>query len=252
MKYIPHTPERSDSVHGGLKLGIVRLGRAAGKIKYALLDERDISLVQQYVFEARLEIDRNGNGASILAWCYDMGSGRASGQYVHDMLWERYCGGAAPGWKVIHQNGVTVDNRLENLVLVPEQQPRRQIAAVSPASAKSSAATTRAGAADSMEHSIYWRAMQQLPADVVDCPTTCPLTTLDGNGERAEEECIYYECKNPPCTRLEQEVREFSICGRCQTARYCGTGCQQRDWPAHKKFCRERKRYVLGERPPER
>ena len=39
---------------------------------------------------------------------------------------------------------------------------------------------------------------------------------LDGVGELGEDECIYYECRNPPCTRMERELREFSICGRCQ------------------------------------
>lgn len=24
--------------------------------------------------------------------------------------------------------------------------------------------------------------------------------------------------------------------------RYCGISCQQRDWPTHKKYCRERRR----------
>ena len=97
------------------------------------------------------------------------------------------------------------------------------------------------------------------------------------NGEVVEEEddsYSYYECRYPPCTRIEKELREFSICGRCQVistfydyrngykiiiqtiiivllmsfyniiqeARYCGISCQQRDWPTHKKYCRERRR----------
>ena len=39
------------------------------------------------------------------------------------------------------------------------------------------------------------------------------------NGEVVEEEddsYSYYECRYPPCTRIEKELREFSICGRCQ------------------------------------
>ena len=39
-------------------------------MKYALLDERDISLVHEYTFEARTEVDRNGCGASIFAYAY--------------------------------------------------------------------------------------------------------------------------------------------------------------------------------------
>ena len=39
------------------------------------------------------------------------------------------------------------------------------------------------------------------------------------NGEVVEEEddsYSYYECRYAPCTRIEKELREFSICGRCQ------------------------------------
>ena len=29
-----------------------------------------------------------------------------------------------------------------------------------------------------------------------------------------------------------------------QETRYCGTACQQKDWPTHKKSCRERRRTI--------
>ncbi|KAJ8300100.1 hypothetical protein KUTeg_021619 [Tegillarca granosa] len=68
-----------------------------------------------------------------------------------------------------------------------------------------------------------------------------------------DENCVYYECHYPPCTNIEHQVREFSICGRCQEVRYCGTYCQQKDWPVHKKFCREKRRACHHtERPPDR
>ena len=57
------------------------------QVKYSLLDERDINLVQQYAFEARMEVDRNGHGAVVYAWCFDINRGRRSGQFVHSMLW---------------------------------------------------------------------------------------------------------------------------------------------------------------------
>ena len=31
-----------------------------------------------------------------------------------------------------------------------------------------------------------------------------------------------------------------------QEARYCGTSCQQRDWPSHKRYCRERRRPMVA------
>ena len=56
----------------GLKLGIVRLGKAGGKVgsfhpdpdpdphpqtKYCLLEERDLGLVHRYTFEARTQVE---------------------------------------------------------------------------------------------------------------------------------------------------------------------------------------------------
>ncbi|KAH9360437.1 hypothetical protein HPB48_003051 [Haemaphysalis longicornis] len=76
----------------------------------------------------------------------------------------------------------------------------------------------------------------------------------NANGEVIEEEeegGCYYECHYPPCSSLEREPREFSICGRCQAARYCGLFCQQRDWPLHKRHCRPRLRQHR-EKAPER
>lgn len=215
----------------GLKLGIVRLGRAAGKTKYALLDERDIGLVHQFTFEARTEIDKNGCGAKVYAFAYIHERGRQSGKYVHQMLWERHRGGLAPGFKVVHKNCVTVDNRLENLVVVPEPLAERWC---------------NHSHHNDIENSLYWVAIQQLPHDPADeYSETTVMRYYNSNGEIVEEEddsFCYYECRYAPCVGMERELREFSICGRCQEARYCGPACQQKDWSNHKRFCREKRR----------
>jgi hypothetical protein len=49
------------------------------------------------------------------------------------------------------------------------------------------------------------------------------LRFYNSNGELVDEEdeaFCYFECRYPPCTKLENELREFSICGRCQVSAY--------------------------------
>jgi len=71
---------------------------------------------------------------------------------------ERHCGGIAPGWKVIHRNNVTVDNRMENLALVPDH-------CVAPIEDQPSTKSNR-------EQSLYWLAVQQLQVEPLECVRT--------------------------------------------------------------------------------
>ncbi|GFO19990.1 Zinc finger mynd domain-containing protein 19-like [Plakobranchus ocellatus] len=231
----------------GLKLGILRLGRVAGKAKYALIDERDISIVQQQAIEPRVEVDRNGNGARIYAIAHEVGKGRDHGVYLHHLLWEHHRGGVAQGWRVVHKNNVTVDNRLDNLELVkdnglplPSREDEGCVSGAGP-----SGASHGAGGKSSRENSLYWITVTQLLGDPLEMNYPHFNKWFDYNGDVVDptgETYIYYECHYPPCTNMEREIREFSICGRCQEVRYCGQACQERDWPCHKRFCRERRR----------
>ena len=58
-------------------------------------------------------------------------------------------------------------------------------------------------------------------------------TCLNRNGEMedvTEQELTaagggltYYECRYPPCSLMEQHLRQFSICGRCQVSSTSGS-----------------------------
>jgi hypothetical protein len=41
------------------------------------------------------------------------------------------------------------------------------------------------------------------------------------------------------CTECGVKLKKVYRCGRCGIAHYCGTSCQKRAWPAHRKVCQK-------------
>ncbi|CAG2101992.1 unnamed protein product [Medioppia subpectinata] len=146
---------------------------------------------------ARLEIDRNGNGAVIFAYAFTNGRRRSSARYLQDVIWESHYGPIPDRMRVVHRNYISMDNRLDNLcdhgrplrmntmlsetacvlILVPagdaylwynslwrthnssnnKQHP--------PHSQSTGAPVTIAATTTEQHLSLYWAAIQQLPPE---------------------------------------------------------------------------------------
>ncbi|XP_027055226.1 zinc finger MYND domain-containing protein 19-like, partial [Pocillopora damicornis] len=217
--------------------------------KYSLLDEKDVHLVKKFRFEAKVDVNKDGNGANIFAYAFDLSREGTSGCYFHEYIWERHCGGIAPGFRVCHKNGVTVDNRLNNLCVVPS--PQSKDSKVKSSSADSAGHSNNCGSEPREDQRLYWMAVCRLPPFEAEHEHFMNLNykCYNANGEQVLEEddtLSFYECHYPPCCKMETELREFSICGQCQQVRYCGPLCQERDWPSHKKYCKEKARQRIN------
>lgn len=78
---------------------------------------------------------------------------------------EKHRGGIAPKWKVVHRNGITVDNRLENLTLVPKCKQFVPQKEETETNNKYSNGVGNRGDKESSEESLYYLAVQQLPIE---------------------------------------------------------------------------------------
>ena len=84
---------------------------------------------------------------------------------MQDLVWERHCGGIAQGFAVVHKNCVSVDNRLENLVLLPQALTGRWCPH---ATHSTSLHPHKDMEDDHLDSSVYWMAIQQIPYDPAD------------------------------------------------------------------------------------
>ena len=63
-----------------------------------------------------LKVDRDGTGAAI--YVQGRKPGDAASEYFHELLWIHRYHYIQPGCRVVHKNGISVDNRVANLEMV--------------------------------------------------------------------------------------------------------------------------------------
>lgn len=70
-------------------------------------------------------------------------------------------------------------------------------------------------------------------------PTAAPVALDDDVAEGLSRGAhVGSRCDNPVCDKVENKTDgKFMTCGRCRSARYCGTACQKASWSRHKKSC---------------
>ncbi|CAF1391545.1 unnamed protein product [Rotaria magnacalcarata] len=179
---------------------IIKLGSFAGKIKYCIIDTYFIPLVKIF----KLKIAYDNKHLIVIA------SDGLQDIPLHDLFWEYFNRYSIPeNYSIYHRNGITMDNRLENLVLIPNNMSYLPL--------KSCGLS-----------SFYWRIISYLPVDMDE--VNYHNTILNQSS--------LYECHNAPCTQLlMNSCEEQFICLKCKKIKYCSQMCQTMDADIHSIFC---------------
>eukprot|EP00123_Amoebidium_parasiticum_P008754 comp19003_c0_seq1/m.21364 comp19003_c0_seq1/g.21364 ORF comp19003_c0_seq1/g.21364 comp19003_c0_seq1/m.21364 type:complete len:233 (-) comp19003_c0_seq1:68-766(-) len=229
----------------GIKLGVVHLGRAAGKHKFMMCDADDVPFVREHCLRAEISYDPDGVGAHVFATARPMDRGWGFYRYFHEILWEHHRGSIPEGTHIAHKNGLTMDNRLDNLVAVDGLRE------------EGSEPSGEEGHEREESVRLYQAALEKVPClpeleslaneDLTDCASddVCP------NGSDVTEASAdwFFECHNLPCNRLEWRRQGFVPCTRCRRKWYCTPRCRTQDWRLHKRHCQRQIRQSRTLRP---
>ncbi|CAF1150605.1 unnamed protein product [Adineta steineri] len=179
---------------------IIKLGSFAGKIKYCLFDTFFIPLLKIF----KLKIKYIDNQLIVIA------NDGLEDILLHNLIWEYFYQYTIPdNYTIYHRNGITMDNRLENLLLISNNMIYLPL--------KSSS-----------KSSFYWNIISNLPID---------MDEVDYHNSILNQSDLY-ECHNAACTQLLiNSSNEQFICLECKKIKYCSQMCQIMDADIHSIFC---------------
>lgn len=122
-----------------------------------------------------MEIDKDGGsyGAAIFTYASCSNSSNVSNsstaRYLHEIIWERNAAKIPPRFKIVHKNGITMDNRFDNLQIIPQNGGHKEKYQNCGRRKRRKVLTGDSDTCDDseklMERSLYWTAIRQLPSE---------------------------------------------------------------------------------------
>ncbi|CAF1087856.1 unnamed protein product [Adineta ricciae] len=176
---------------------VIKLGSFAGKIKYCLIDAFCIPLLK--IFQLKIKCVNHQLIVMANDGFEDIALHNLIWEYVHQYL-------VSENYTICHRNGITMDNRLENLLLLSNNMIYLPL--------KSPSLT-----------SFYWNIVSNLPVD---------MDEVDYHNSVSHESSLY-ECHHAPCTQLLSS-EQFN-CLQCRKIKYCSQRCRTMDADVHSVFC---------------
>ncbi|XP_067940989.1 zinc finger MYND domain-containing protein 19-like [Watersipora subatra] len=227
---------------------LINVGRAAGKIKFCMLDEMYKEVGKEYTLRAALLKGCETRGASVHVLAFPMKETENDDRQVttiQEIIWKLCHPESAPSFDSLrHINGNSMDNREENLALVNPEE-------ITPFYGQEVTETTQASKIDCRTYSscvtqlislTTWTNVPECISSVAGavCSPLPPSAKLDEYGKLLDSTdgvLTTHECHYLPCTNLERKRLEYDSCGGCLAVRYCSSECQLLDWPFHMQQC---------------
>jgi zinc finger MYND domain-containing protein 19 len=152
--------------------------------------------------------------------------------FFHDHLWVQRYGDIPLNSRIVHKNGITVDNRVSNLEVEEITLAIGGRAGPRVLSLDERSRRLRGG-------DLYRFAMSELPLFGPRSSLEQHQTLLDPDGvQHTTIKYLFYECRAPACSILLHAEAAWVSCTICKESRYCSQPCLEIDGIQHSKDCK--------------